>query len=228
MPALVGRGVTIPRTPADVILRVAGGDAGMVMHRERALLTALPGLELVDRVDAFVHRDSRDLTGYEDGTENPTGEHAAWTALANGAGPGLDGSSVLAVQRWAHDLDGFEAMSGPDQDAMVGRARGSNEELADAPESAHVKRTAQEDFAPEAFLVRRSMPWRDHRGAGLLFASFSATLDPFEAQLRRMVGLDDGIVDAIFKISRPVTGATFWCPPLRDGRLDLRALPAMR
>jgi putative iron-dependent peroxidase len=111
---------------------------------------------------------------------------------------------------------------------MIGRERTSNEELEDAPASAHVKRTAQEDFAPEAFLVRRSMPWRDHRGQGLLFASFSASLDPFEAQLRRMVGLDDGIVDAIFQVSRPVTGATFWCPPLRKGGLDLRALPTMR
>lgn len=228
MPALVGHGVAIPRTPSDLMVRIAGGDAGMVMHRERALLTAMPGLVLTDRVDGFVHRDGRDLTGYEDGTENPTGEHAAWTALANGAGPGLDGSSVLAIQRWVHDLDAFDRLSSAARDAVIGRERHSNEELPAAPESAHVKRTAQEDFAPEAFLVRRSMPWRDHRGAGLIFASFSASLDPFEAQLRRMVGLDDGVVDAIFGISRPATGATYWCPPLRDGRLDLRGLPAMR
>lgn len=228
MPPLMGRGIAIPRTPTDLMVRIAGGDAGMVMHRERALLTELPGVELTDRVDAFVHREGRDLTGYEDGTENPTGAHASTTALANGGGPGLDGSSVLAVQRWVHDLRSFDDMSREDQDAMVGRARDTNVELEDAPPSAHVKRTAQEDFAPEAFLVRRSMPWRDHRGAGLLFASFSATLDPFEAQLRRMVGLDDGIVDAIFRISRPVTGATFWCPPLRAGQLDLQALPGMR
>jgi putative iron-dependent peroxidase len=49
-------------------------------------------------------------------------------------------------------------------------------------------------------------------------------LDAFEAQLRRMVGLDDGITDALFRISKPVSGAYFWCPPLRAGRLDLRAL----
>ena len=54
--------------------------------------------------------------------------------------------------------------------------------------------------------------------------AFAASLDPFDAILRRMVGLDDGVVDALFRFTRPVTGATFWCPPLRDGRLDLRAL----
>ena len=35
---------------------------------------------------------------------------------------------------------------------------------------------------------------------------------------------EDGIVDAIFTLSQPVTGAYYWCPPMRGGRLDLRRL----
>ena len=49
-------------------------------------------------------------------------------------------------------------------------------------------------------------------------------VDAFEAQLRRMVGAEDGVTDALFQFTRPVTGAYFWCPPMRNGRLDLRAV----
>jgi putative iron-dependent peroxidase len=55
-----------------------------------------------------------------------------------------------------------------------------------------------------------------------MFVAFGRSLDAFEAQLRRMVGADDGIADALFRFTRPVTGAYYWCPPVSDGRLDLR------
>jgi len=223
IPALIAAGVSMPRTPADIVLRISGADRGEVLHRERDVLAGLGAFELVDRVEGFVFGESRDLTGYEDGTENPSPDAAPGVALQQGRGPGLHGSSVVAIQRWVHDLDAFAAMSREQQDHAIGRELDSNDELADAPDSAHVKRTAQEDFEPEAFLWRRSMPWRDHRGAGLVFMSFSATLDPFEAQCRRMMGEDDGIVDALFSFTRPVTGGAWWCPPVHVGRLDLRA-----
>lgn len=223
MPALSAPGVAIPTTPSDLLLRIAGDDPGEVLHRERAVLARLSAFEVADRVDGFMYGPSLDLSGYEDGTENPTGDHALEVAIRSEGGPGLSGSSVVAVQRWIHDLDTLGAMSPQQRDAVIGRAQQTNEELDDAPQTAHVKRTAQEDFEPGAFLVRRSMPWRDHRGEGLVFVSFSATLDPFEAQLRRMVGLDDGLVDALFSFTRPVSGGAWWCPPLHDGRLDLRA-----
>jgi putative iron-dependent peroxidase len=107
----------------------------------------------------------------------------------------------------------------------IGRRRDDNVELADAPPSAHVKRTAQESFAPEAFVVRRSMPWAEGAHAGLVFVAFGRSFDAFEAQLRRMVGGEDGISDALFRFTRPLTGAYYWCPPVTSqGRIDLRAL----
>ena len=57
-----------------------------------------------------------------------------------------------------------------------------------------------------------------------MFVAFGASVDAFERQLRRMCGLDDGIVDALFRFTRPISGAYYWCPPVRDGALDLRAL----
>ena len=225
MPTFPEGQVTLPSTPFDLMVRVSGQDPGQLLHRSRALLAQLPAYQVSERVSCFVHEGSRDLTGYEDGTENPTDEDALRAAFQMDAGPGLDGSSVLAMQRWVHDFRAFDAMGKPAQDHAIGRERISNEELDEAPESAHVKRTAQEDFEPEAFVLRRSMPWRDERGAGLLFLAFGSTLDAFEAQLRRMSGAEDGVVDALFRFTRPVTGATFWCPPLReDGGLDLSAL----
>jgi putative iron-dependent peroxidase len=73
-------------------------------------------------------------------------------------------------------------------------------------------------------MLRRSMPWMMSMQAGLMFVAFGQSLYAFEAQMRRMAGQDDGITDAMFRISRPVSGAYFWCPPLRDGKLDLRRI----
>jgi putative iron-dependent peroxidase len=130
----------------------------------------------------------------------------------------------VAAQRWVHDLSVFQGLSQEEQDDVIGRRRSDNEELDDAPESAHVKRTAQEDFEPEAFVIRRSMPWAEGAVEGFVFVAFGSSLDAFEAQLTRMSGVEDGIVDALFRFSRPVTGGYFWCPPVKEGRLDLRVL----
>jgi len=175
-------------------------------------------------IDGFQFDNGRDLSGYVDGTENPKGKKAAAAAILRGAGAGLDGSSFVAVQQWIHDFQRFEAMSAKDQDNAVGRRRSDNKELSGAPRSVHVKRTAQESFSPEAFILRRSMPWTDGAAGGLNFVAFGKSFDAFEAQLKRMVGAEDGVTDALFKFTRPVTGSYFWCPPIAKGRLDLRAL----
>jgi putative iron-dependent peroxidase len=121
-------------------------------------------------------------------------------------------------------LDYFETLPQSERDNIIGRRLSDNEELDDAPLSAHVKRTAQESFEPEAFILRRSMPWAGDGGEGLMFVAFGRTLDAFEVQLRRMTGQDDGIVDGLFRFSRAISGSYFWCPPLVDGRLDLSAI----
>jgi putative iron-dependent peroxidase len=139
-------------------------------------------------------------------------------------GVGFEGGSFVAVQQWIHDFGRFDAMSRDEQDASMGRRREDNEELDDAPLSAHVKRTAQESFDPEAFVLRRSMPWAEGPSAGLVFVAFGRSFDAFEAQLNRMMGLEDGVTDALFRFTRPVTGAYYWCPPVKGSRLDLRAL----
>ena len=218
--------VEIPSTPFALWCWLRGEDRGELLLRSRELEGLLEdGFMLELAIDGFRYDSGRDLTGYEDGTENPKGEEAVTAAFVTRGKPGLKGSSLVAVQQWLHDLDRFSSWSHIRQDNTVGRRRSDNKELDSAPESAHVKRTAQESFEPEAFVLRRSMPWSDSDGnAGLLFVAFGRTLDAYEAQMKRMAGIDDGIVDAMFDFSRPLTGSYFWCPPIKGGKLDISAL----
>ena len=224
-PSLVGPGFEVPSTPAALWCWLRGDDRGELLHHGRAIEQALmPAFVLDEVLDGFMYSDSRDLSGYVDGTENPQGEEAIAAAIVSGKGAGMDGSSFVAVQQWVHDLDAFADKSPQQRDNSIGRRISDNEEIEDAPESAHVKRTAQESFQPEAFVLRRSMPWADGSEAGLNFVAFGKSFDAFEALLNRMVGKEDGIVDALFSFTRPVSGQYFWCPPMKNGKLDLSAL----
>lgn len=220
--------VRVPSTQGALFAFFGGDDAGATLHAARRLAALLgDALPLHEETLAFEHAGGRDLTGYQDGTENPVGHAAVTAALTDGAGPGLDGGSFVAVQRWVHDLTGFERLAPAERDHVIGRDARTNEELADAPDAAHVKRAAQETFDPPAFMVRRSMPWGTVAESGLVFVAYGATLDPFERVLARMVGQEDGVPDALFRFTRPVTGGYYWCPPIGatgDATLDLRAL----
>ena len=218
--------VDLPATPAELWLWLRSeDDPGALLQRGRALARLLaPAFDVTHELAAFRHQDGRDLTGYEDGTENPTGRDMVDTLGVQGQGPGLDGGSFVAVQQWEHALERFDRFDRPTQDRMIGRRRDDNVELEDAPPSAHVQRTAQESFSPEAFVVRRSMPWIEGARCGLHFTAFATGFDAFEAQLARMAGVEDGVVDDLFRFSQPVSGAYYWCPPVQAGRLDLRRL----
>lgn len=226
-PASVHGGIDVPSTPAALWCWLRGKDRGELYHRTKQLEELLAPAFLLDEVvDAFEYEDSRDLTGYEDGTENPKGEDAIAAAIVRGQGAGLDGSSFVAVQQWLHDLEHFHSLSPEQQDDTFGRHISDNEEFEEAPESAHVKRTAQESYDPPAFIVRRSMPWVENVDAGLMFVAFGKSLHAFEVILQRMVGQEDGISDALFSFTRPITGAYYWCPPIKNGKLDIsRLLP---
>ncbi len=222
-PVYDGAGFGVPATPAALWCWLRGTDRGALLHRGRELERLLATAFVAEkRIDGFQYGTGRDLTGYEDGTENPQQEDAIAAAIVQREE--LDGSSFVAVQQWRHDLNSFESMTTQAQDNAIGRRKSDNEEIADAPLSAHIKRTAQEDFDPPAFILRRSMPWSNETAAGLMFVAFGRSIDAFEALLRRMTGAEDGVTDALFHFTQPISGAYFWCPPLREGQLDLRAL----
>jgi putative iron-dependent peroxidase len=226
-PSYAASGLDVPSTPVSLWCWLRGDDRGELIHRARAIVESVaPVLQLQHTIDGFRYKSGFDLSGYEDGTENPKAAAAVRAAIVTGQGTGLDGGSFVAVQQWVHDLNTFEAMTTKEQDRTIGRRKRDNKELGNAPASAHVKRTARESFDPTAFIVRRSMPWADAHQAGLVFVAFGNSFDAFDALLRRMVGAEDGIVDALFTFTRPISGSYFWCPPMDKGHLDLRRLGA--
>ena len=225
-PALSGVGVSVPSTPQAMWWWLRGTDRGELVRQQRALEDAVgAGFIVADVADTFIHDGGKDLSGHQDGTENPKDDDAVVAALDN-SDDGIAGGSFVAVQRWTHNLRAFMRHDPHTRDLMVGRRAVDDVEIDDAPPSAHVKRTAQESFSPEAFVWRRSMPWADGNGEGLMFVAFGKSFDAFEAQMRRMVGLDDGIVDALFGFTRAVSSSYFFCPPVKDGKLDLRRVQA--
>ena len=227
-PALSGPGVQIPSTQHALWCWLRGDNQGELVIRSNSIVDSLRNeFRLEQLVDAFKYGDADlglDLTGYEDGTENPTGDDAVAAALVQDGTQGMVGSSFVAVQQWIHDLRSFSVLPQTEQDHIIGRRKSDNAEIEDAPPSAHVKRTEQESFTPHAFVLRRSMPFAGTSGEGLMFVAFGKTLDAFEVQLKRMAGLEDGISDALFRFSRPINGAYYWCPPVQDDRLDLSAV----
>jgi len=223
-PSLSGPSSTVPSTQQALWVFLRGTDRGVLFDVTEHVQALVDGaFFLDDAMDTFLYAGGRDLTGYEDGTENPKDDAAVDAALVS-AGDGLIGSSFVAVQRWEHDLRRFRGFSPARRDAVFGRRADTNDEIADAPATAHVKRGAQESYDPPAFMVRRSMPWATAHAQGLEFIAYGASLDRYERVLRRIAGLEDGIVDSLFTFSRPVTGGYYWCPPVDGDRLDLRRL----
>ena len=223
-PAFAGPACSVPSTQHALWFLLHGKDRGVVFDATQEIRTLVADAFLADdSLDTFRYADGRDLTRFEDGTENPKGDAAIEAAIVADGDP-LAGSSFAAVQRWVHDLTRFRSFAPAHRSMLIGRDADSNDELEDAPASAHVKRTAQESFTPPAFMLRRSMPWAGAEQEGLEFLAFVASLDRFEVMMRRMAGLEDGIVDGLFTFSRPVTGAYYWCPPVVDQKLDLTLL----
>ncbi|WP_373018476.1 Dyp-type peroxidase [Thiomicrorhabdus sp.] len=222
-PVMVNQGIEIPSTPEALWLWLRGRDRGQIVLNANRLITELSSAFILERrIEAFKYGNAQDLSGYEDGTENPVGDEAIEAAVVTQGS--LSGSSFVAVQQWVHDLTQFQSKTPQQRDDTFGRRIADNEEMDDAPESAHVKRTAQESFEPEAFMVRRSMPWSEGERLGLVFTAFGHSFDAYEAVLKRMVGQEDGITDALFTFTHPISGSYFWCPPMKGKRVDLNAL----
>lgn len=224
-----GSKLKLPETPVDLLVWLRGtpaqdrGDLLTISRQVQALLG--DAFVLSEAVEAFKHLrknslKSHDLTDYEDGTENPIGQKAIDFGFA------AHGSSFLALQKWQHKWDNITKMPTAEQNQIIGRNKQTNAELETAPPSAHIKRTTQEDFTlsdgTEGFNLRRSMPWSDGTNSGLMFAAFGKSFEAFDLQLARMVGADDGITDAVFKMSKPITGSFFWCPPIENGQIKYK------
>lgn len=207
-----------PCTPHDVLVWVHGTGPDLLLDVARTIDAMLaPVAELVSDIPAFVYRDSRDLSGFVDGTENPGVEEAFHVAVV-ADGPGAGGSFVLA-QRWRHDLAELHALDEAEQERVIGRTKRDSIELDDdvKPVNAHIARVViEDDDGEELEIYRRSVPYGVVREHGLFFLAFSADPTRFDRMLARMFGADDGVRDRILDFSTPLTGAYYFAPALED------------
>jgi porphyrinogen peroxidase len=207
---LVGAdGFVMPATQHDVVLWLSGSAYDVVFDMARGAIAALDPLAAVAReVSAWSYRHDRDLTGFVDGTENPSLVEAPEVALVPQDRPGA-GGSVLLLQQWAHDAPAWEALPVARQEQAMGRSKPDSVELEDRAPSSHVARTDQERFGD---IFRRNMPYGTATDHGTMFVGFSAEQRPLAAMLASMAGLDDGVRDELTYYTRPLSGAYYFVP----------------
>lgn len=215
---LVGAdGFTMPATQRDAWVWVAGAAPDLVFDVATALVSTLdPVATRASEVTGWSYRHSRDLTGFEDGTENPSLVEAPGVALVPDGAPG-QGSSVVLVQQWVHHSELWNALAVADQELVMGRTKADSVELADdvKPESSHVSRTViEDDDGEELAIFRRNVPYGSVSDHGTMFVGFSADPRPMHRMLERMAGAEDGIRDDLTRYSTPLTGAYYVVPAL--------------
>ncbi len=173
---------------------------------------------VVDEVHGFRSFDERDLLGFVDGTENPEGT-AAYEAVTIGEeDPGFAGGSYAIVQKYVHDMSGWNALSIEEQERVIGRTKLDDVELPDEikPASSHVAlNTIVDEDGEEQQIVRFNMPF-GRVGAsefGTYFIGYARTATVIEWMLTNMfVGSPPGTYDRVLDFSRALTGALFFIP----------------
>jgi putative iron-dependent peroxidase len=201
-------GFTMPAAQHDLVLWFSGSAYDVVFDEARAAMTALaPVAAVVHEASSWPYRHDRDLTGFIDGTENPSLARAPEVAIIGRGEPGA-GGSVLLLQRWAHDADAWEALGTAKQEASMGRTKADSVELEDRPEDSHVARTDQEDFGD---IFRRNMPYGTVTEHGTMFVGFSADQGPLSRMLDSMAGIG-GPRDALTRYTEPLSGAYYFVP----------------
>lgn len=216
--AIKGKTLSAPATGGDVFFHVNSGRVDLNYEALRRIIGPLAGaLEITEETACSEHLDSRDLTGFIDGTENPEGDRErAETALIDGGE--FAGGSFLFTQRYRHDLASWAQLGVQEQEKVIGRTKPDSVELPDGekPETAHISRVVIEEHGEELEIVRHSMPYHSLAGeSGLFFAAYTNDLDIIEKMLARMYGqAGDGLHDRLMDYTAPVSGAMFFTPPL--------------
>jgi porphyrinogen peroxidase len=211
---VVGRdGFTMPATQHDAVLWISGSAYDVVFDVARSAIAALGDVAVVaEETSSWPYHHDRDLTGFIDGTENPTLIEAPDIAVIGDGNPGA-GGSVLLLQKWAHDVARWESESVERQEKVIGRNKVDSAELDDKPGDSHVAKTDQDEFGK---IFRRNMPYGTVTLHGTMFVGFSSEQSRLTRMLESMAGVGDGVRDALTYFTTPLTGAYYFVPSLRD------------
>jgi putative iron-dependent peroxidase len=185
-----------------------GGPHDLIFDAVVEAITALADVAVVaeETIGWSYHRD-RDLTGFIDGTENPTLVEAPALVYVPDGSPGA-GASVLLLQKWEHETPEWMGLDRTAQEQAMGRTKPDSVELEDKPATSHVARTDQDTYG---HIFRRNTPYGTPAEHGTMFVGFCAEQRPLAAMLESMAGLD-GPRDELTRYTRPLTGAYYVIP----------------
>ena len=216
-PALSSGAINMPHTPVDLLLHIRS-ERHDLNYEAAVLLTEKLGddVTLAEEIHGFRYLDSRDLTGFVDGTENPEGDHRAEVALVGDEDPAFSGGSYIHLQRYEHDLKAWNQITVKQQEDILGRTKEENREYASSDKAAfaHTKRVSLKDTEGRSIeILRHSMPYGNLSRKGLVFVSYCRSPEPFTKMLESMVlGDSAGHHDHLMDFTSAVTGQAFFAP----------------
>lgn len=208
-------------TPGDLLFHIRAERADLCFELERLLLDKLgTDVTVVDEVQGFRYFDSRDLLGFVDGTENPTGASMAASSVVGDEDPEFAGGSYVVVQKYLHDLAGWAKLTTEQQEHVIGRTKLDNVELDESEgerKSHKTLATITDANGVEHQILRDNMPFgAPGQGEfGTYFIGYARELWVIEHMLRRMfVGDPVGEYDRMLDFSKAVTGSTYFVPSI--------------
>jgi porphyrinogen peroxidase len=215
-------------TPGDLLFHIRATRMDLCFELASLITDRLDGVaSIIDEVHGFSYFDERDLLGFVDGTENPTGPAATRATIIGDEEPAYAGGSYVIVQKYIHDLRRWNALPVEEQEKIIGRTKLSDVELDDSvkPTSAHNALTTIVVDGEEVDIVRDNMPF-GHVGTGeygTYFIGYARSPATTEQMLENMfIGSPPGNYDRILDVSTAVTGCLFFVPSqtMLDGLAD--------
>jgi putative iron-dependent peroxidase len=202
-------GFVMPATQHDAVLWISGSAYDVVFDVAHQAIAALRGLASVaEETSSWPYQHDRDLTGFIDGSENPSLIDAPEVALIPEGNPGAAGT-ILLLQKWVHDTTAWESLAVSKQELVIGRMKLDSVEIEHKPPDSHVASTDQDRFGK---IFRRNMPYGTVTNHGTMFVGFSADQSRLSKMLESMAGLTTGVRDALTRYTRPLTGAYYFVP----------------
>ena len=206
-------------TPGDLLFHVRATRPDLCFELARQIMAAMTGYaDVVDETHGFRYFDERDLLGFVDGTENPTGAAAVAAVTIGSEDVAFAGGSYVIVQKYLHDMAAWDALTVEEQERVFGRHKLSDIEFPDAdkpPDSHLVLNTITDRDGTERKIVRDNMPFGSIGAGefGTYFIGYAATPDVIEEMLRNMfIGRPVGTHDRVLDFSTAVTGGLFFVP----------------
>ena len=205
-------------TPGDLLFHIRAGRMDLCFELATQIMIRLGGaVSPADEVHGFQYFDDRDLIGFVDGTENPTGQAVADAVMVGEEDAAFAGGSYVIVQKYLHDLNGWNKLPTEAQERIIGRTKASNIELDDSikPTSAHNALTKIVVDGKEIKILRDNMSFgRAGDGEfGTYFIGYSRSPGTIEQMLENMfIGRPPGNYDRLLDFSRAVTGSLFFVP----------------